>query len=244
MRLRGFLAVFSFGLMASTQLMAQPVRVPVATTASFPDWSGVWSPGVTGESRRQQSKPVLTPAGQKLLAEFEDGKKRGENLQTDGANCIPSGMPGIMRLPYPIEFIIQPQRTTILIETYSAVRRIYTDGRKLPEDPDLWFNGHSVGRWEGDTLVINTVGISPQVTLTEGIKATEKTVMKERIRRLSDTILQDEITITDPTLFAEPFVITQKYTRKPDWEMREYICEENNKDAADPFGRPLMKLDE
>ena len=114
----------------------------------------------------------------------------------------------------------------------------------MPEDPDPAFNGHSVGRWEGDTLVVETTGISPMVTLVTGLRATGKTRIHERITRVSHERLVDEITITDPDLFAEPYVMTQAYTLQPDWEMREYVCEENNRDAADAEGRPSMDLGE
>jgi hypothetical protein len=208
----------------------------------WPDWSGVWSPGVGAGSRTTATPPKLTAEGQRLLAEFEAGKAEGRNLQTQAANCVPNGMPGIMRLPYPIEFVYSPGRVNILIETYSEIRRIYVDGRPLPEDPDPFFNGHSVGRWEGDTLVVDTVGISPQVSVIPGLRATELTRFRERITRVSHDRLVDEITITDPTLFAEPYVMVQNYTLQPDWEMREYVCQENNRDAADAEGRPSMEL--
>jgi hypothetical protein len=238
-------AIGAIGLVTASGVLAQPqdYRAGYTKLALLPDWSGVWSPGVSAASRATLTKPVLTPAAAKKLAEFEAGKARGENLQTEGANCVPSGMPGIMRLPYPIEFVFSPGRVNILIETYSQVRRIYTDGRALPTDPDPAFNGSSVGHWEGDTLVVDTIGISPNVNLVAGLKATEKSSIRERIRRVAPDRLTDEITITDPDLFALPYVMTQAYTRQPTWEMREYICQENNRDAADPFGRPTMNIE-
>lgn len=211
-----------------------------AEVARLPDWSGVWSPL---EPRTTSTAPVLTPLGKSLLDEFEAGKLRGENLQVAEANCVPSGMPRIMRSPYPHEFVFSPGRVNILIEIYSQIRRIYTDGRPLPEDPDPYFNGHSVGRWDGDTLVVDTVGLSPQAVLLPGLKATDKSRLRERIRRDGD-VLVDEITITDPDLLAEPYVMTQRYALKPDWEMREYVCQENNQDGADAQGRPSMELGE
>src|SRR5688500_16831678 len=227
---------------------AQAQEVGRATAYSevsqWPDWSGVWSPGVGAGSRTTATPPKLTPEGQRLMDEFEAGKAEGRNLQTTAANCVPNGMPGIMRLPYPIEFVYSPGRVNILIETYSEIRRIYVDGRPLPEDPDPFFNGHSIGRWEGDTLVIDTVGISPQVSVIPGLRATEQTRFRERITRVAPDRLVDEITITDPTLFAEPYVMVQNYTLQPDWEMREYVCQENNRDAADAEGRPSMDLGE
>lgn len=228
---------------AARPASTQPVGKAAAYRAveSWPDWSGVWSPGVGSGSRTTPTPSKVTAAGQALLDAFEAGKKEGRNLQTQAANCVPNGMPGIMRLPYPIEFLYTPGRVTILIETYSEVRRIYLD-RPLPEDPDLFFNGNSVGRWDGETLVIDTVGISPMVSVVPGLQATEKTRFKERITRVSHDRLVDEITITDPDLFAEPYVMVQNYTLQPDWEMREYVCQENNRDAADAEGRPMMDL--
>jgi hypothetical protein len=234
------LACGALVLASSAAAQQSPRATAYAQVTQWPDWSGVWSPS---EPRTTATPPVLTTRGQKLMAEFEAGSARGENLQVAQANCVPSGMPRIMRSPYPHEFVFSPDRVTVLIEIYSQVRRIYTDGRQLPEDPDPYFNGHSVGRWDGDTLVVDTIGLSPQVTLLPGLQATEKTRLHERIWRDGDT-LSDEITIVDPDLFAEPYVMTQKYARKPDWEMREYVCQENNRDAADEEGRPSMSLDE
>jgi hypothetical protein len=101
-----------------------------------------------------------------------------------------------------------------------------------------------VGRWEGDTLVIDTIGISPMVSLIPGLPATETTRFRERITRVAPDRMVDEITLTDPALFAEPYVMVQAYTLEPDWEMREYVCQENNRDAADAEGRPTMDLGE
>lgn len=238
-------------LAAVTLLLAAPLAAQETARATgygaltaWPDWSGVWSPGVAAGSRTTATKPVYTPAGQALADEFEASKARGENLQTQAANCVPSGMPGIMRLPYPIEFTYSPGRVNILIETYSQVRRIYVDGRALPEDPDPAFNGWSVGHWEGDTLVVDTIGITPIVSVISGIHATEKSRFHERITRTAPDRMVDEITLTDPDLLAEPYVMTQGYTLEPDWEMREYVCQENNHDAADAQGRPSFDLED
>ena len=230
-------------LLLGTPLAAQetPRAIAYSELARWPDWSGVWSPGVGSGSRTTATPPKLTPAGQALVDAFEAGKARGENLQTAAANCVPNGMPGIMRLPYPIEFTYSPGRVNILIETYSEIRRIYLD-RALPEDPDPFFNGHSVGHWEGDTLVVDTVGISPLVSVVPGLHATENTRFHERITRTAPDRMVDEITLTDPALFAEPYVMVQNYKLEPDWEMREYVCQENNRDAADAEGRPTMDL--
>ena len=232
------------GVSGSSAAQETPRATAYESVARWPDWSGVWSPGVAAGSRTTATPPKLTPQAKAIVDEFEAGKARGENLQTQAANCVPNGMPGIMRLPYPIEFIYSPGRVNILIETYSEIRRIYVDGRALPEDPDPFFNGSSIGRWEGDTLVIDTIGISPMVSVIPGLRATETTRFRERITRTAPDRMVDEITITDLVLFAEPHVMVQNYKLEPDWEMREYVCQENNRDAADAEGRPTMDLGE
>jgi len=242
--MRPLLACSAALALVSSPALSQeaPRATAYSEVTSWPDWSGVWSPGVGTGSRITPTPPKLTPAAQAIVDAFNAGKERGENLQNDAANCVPNGMPGIMRLPYPIEFTYSPGRVNVLIETYSQVRRIYI-GKELPEDPDPFFNGHSVGHWEGDTLVVDSNGFTPAIYVIAGLHATEKTTFRERIHR-DGNVLTDEITAMDPDLFAEPYVMVQRYALQPDWEMREYVCQENNRDAADAQGRPSMKLDD
>jgi hypothetical protein len=232
---------------AAAQAPEQPAARPGADYAKLsqlPNWTGVWAPdwaflfGPGGPP-----KPELTASAAAKLAAFEAARAKGENLQGQIANCLPPGMPGIMRMPYPIEFVFAPNAVYVITETFSQVRRIYTDGRALPEDPDPFFNGHSVGRWEGDTLVVDTVGLNPRLELQGGIHPTEKTRIQERIRLADPGRILVETTITDPEIFAKPFSFRQAYLLKPDWEIREYICQENNRDSADEFGRPSMDID-
>lgn len=198
----------------------------------WPDWSGVWSPGVSAASRTTPTPPKLTPEAQALVDEFEAGKARGENLQTQAANCIPNGMPGIMRLPYPIEFVYSPGRVNILIETYSEIRRIYVDGRPLPEDPDPFFNGHSVGHWEGDTLVIETVGFNDLFWFDfRGHPHSTQLKTIERYTRTKFGEMEVVTTIEDPGAYAKPFTVKYTHTLRPGWELMEYICNENNQDV-------------
>ena len=97
--------------------------------------------------------PQLTPA---YAAKRQELASRGAE-DNESANCLPPGMPGIMGQPYPMEFLLTPGKVTIVVEAYTQVRHIYTDGRPLPTDPDPKFFGTSVGRWDGDTLVVDTV---------------------------------------------------------------------------------------
>ena len=245
-RLKSPLAACGLALLAVPA--AAPAQQAARATAysevtQWPDWSGVWSPGVGAGSRTTAAPPRLTAEGQAIKDAFDAGKAEGRNLQTPQARCVPNGMPGVMRTPYPFEFLFSPGRVTILVETHSQIRRIYVDGRPVPQDPDPAYQGHSVGRWEGDTLVVETVGLSPAVTLIAdtGLRATEASRIRERITRTGDRLV-DEITVIDPGLLAEPYVMVQNYTLQPDWEMREYVCQENNRDSVDEEGRPSMDL--
>ncbi len=214
-----------------------------AALAALPDWSGVWSPDWASLFGPGVARPALTPEAARAVAEYTAKQAQGENLQSEGANCIPPGMPGIMRMPYPIEFLFTPGRVTLFTETYSQARRFYTDGRALPEDPDPAFNGWSVGRWEGDTLVVDTIGVNSKNSVMPGLRASEAMRLQERIRLETPDRIVIETRITDPAIFTQPYVTRQAYVRQPDWEIREYVCEENNRDASDPLGRPSMDID-
>lgn len=243
-------ALVAAAVLAGVPASADPVtRAPTpadyAAMAKLPDWSGIWQPdwkSLFGAGGRKPDEPPVTPAAAKQLAEFTAAKAKGENLQTDAANCVPPGMPQIMRMPYPIEFLFTPGRVTIAIETDSQVRRIYTDGRPLPNDPDPTFNGSSVGHWQGDTLVVDTIGLNEHTSIVAGLHPTENTRVQERFHLIQPDLMQVQTTITDPALFTMPFVLMQNYIRKRDWQIREYVCEENNRDAADPFGRPSLNI--
>ena len=247
---RSAVRLAAFCAASAMAIIASPVAVSAKGYAALdrlPDWSGVWGPDWSSlfagrGGNGPPTGPKLTPPYAKLLADYNARKAQGENLQSQAANCVPPGMPSIMRMPYPIEFLYSPERVTIVAETDSQVRRIYTDGRKLPDDPDPAFNGSSVGHWEGDTLVVDTIGLNPDTNLSEAIHPTDKTHIQERIRMTKPGIITITTTISDPAIYVEPYTTTQNYIRHGDWTMREYVCEENNRDAADPFGRPSLDI--
>src|SRR5690554_4104465 len=233
---------------------AQDAAIPrgdgYAELERLPDWSAVWNSdwsllfGGSGGGG-PPAQPKLTPVAQARLDAFR-AKQEAEGVdQTAQINCVPPGMPAIMRQPYPMEILFTPGRVTIFAETYSQARRIYTDGRALPEDPDLLFNGSSVGRWEGDTLHVDTVGFSPATTIAAGIPHSDKMHIKERMWLDGPDVLRIETTITDPEVLTEPFVQQMAYRKEPTWEIREYVCEENNRLMTDESGANIdLGLDE
>ncbi|MEI9965173.1 MAG: hypothetical protein WDM92_11175 [Caulobacteraceae bacterium] len=149
---------------------AQPPAGRVAAFAALgrlPDWDqGVWQIdwGTLFTPGGRPVPPSLTPHYAAKYKAYQASQKEGENVQNQNANCIPPGVPQIMQMPYPLEFLFTPGRVTIAIETDSQVRRIYLNAPHT-EDPDLTFNGDSVGHWEGDTLVIDTVALEPHTEI-------------------------------------------------------------------------------
>jgi len=214
-----------------------------AALAKYPDWSGVWEVDWRNSRGMPPRPPMkLTPDWQAKADAYRAGQARGENLQSDAANCVPPGLPGIMTQPYPIEFLYQPDDIVMLTEAYMQFRHIWTDGRSHPDDPDLTFYGHSTGHWEGDTLVVDTVGLNLQNRIAPGVTHTEQLRIVERIHRVDHDWLEIETTLTDPEVLVEPYASTTSY-RYLDDEIREYICVENNRDSADEQGRPGIKLE-
>ena len=238
----GLLAVAS-GLSSAA---AAETAADWASLAKLPDWTqGVWQidwSALFGAGGRPEP-PSLTPDAAAKLAAFKAAQKQGENVQNQNANCLPPGVPQIMQMPYPLEFIYGPGRVTIAIETDSQVRRVYTDGRKHPDDPDLTFNGDSVGHWEGDTLVVDTIALEPHTDIAPGVGHSDKVHIVERYHQTGPDKLEIATTIEDPAVLTKPWTVTRPYLRHKDWQIEEYVCEQNNRDSADSEGRAGFHLD-
>jgi hypothetical protein len=219
-----------------------------ASIAKLPDWSGVWdfdySAGAPGGGLVRPAPPHLTPEYAAKFAAYKERQKKGEEQQTSTANCVPPGMPQIMAQPYPVEFLFTPGKVTVAIEAYSQMRRIFTDGRKHPEDPDPTFQGNSIGHWEGDTLVVDTIAFIPTSQIAPGVGHSDQMRITERIRKASDDVMEIKQTIEDPKVLLEPYTSLKHYRRHKDWEIEEYICSQNNHDSADPEGRAGFKIQE
>jgi len=186
-----------------------------------------------GRGRGAPQGPSLTP---EAAARRKQLQSRGrEDSQT--ANCVPPGMPGIMGQPYPMEFLLTPGQVTIVIEAYMQVRHIYTDGRALPDDPDLTFHGTSVGHWEGDALVVDTIGFSPLTELAGNVPHSGKMRIRERFTLTDPDTMSIETTITDPDVLTAPYTSTRVLRRHRSWTIAEYVCQENNRNFVDDKGK-------
>jgi hypothetical protein len=215
--------------------------------SKYPDFSGQWKrpPGVSNQydisKPRTAEEAPLTPEYQKIFeANLKDQAEGGQG--TDPTyTCIPDGMPRAMNVIFPMEIVVTPKTTYVMIEYLSMLRRIYTDGRDWPENEDPSYYGYSIGRWsEPDqdgrfsVLEVETRNFSgPRSFDNAGIPlhADNQTVIKERIYldKADRNILYDDITVFDHAL-TEPWTLHKKIARvdaaRPVW--RSDLCEEDN----------------
>ena len=147
--------------------------------------------------------------------------------------CLPTGIP-LSTLVSEVHKIVQtPALIVILLELDNAHRQIYTDGRKLPEDPQPSWLGYSVGKWEGDTLVVDTIGFNDKAWLDAiGHPRSEAMHLTERYHRRDFGHLDVEMTIDDPKMYTRPFTIKVTHLLVPDSDILEYFCAENEKDRG------------
>jgi hypothetical protein len=228
---------------AFAQQIAEPASgktVSYAKLDVLPDWRGIWTP-MAPPFFMGPPEPVMKgrykATYDRIRAELRKGNPNA--AETRGDSCEPPAMPTVMIQPYNIEFLFTPGRITVIQEAYMQVRRIFTDGRPLPDDPDPTFNGTSVGHWEGSTLVVTTIGIKEGKSLGfPGALTSEKLRITERIH-LSDkdeNQLVVDFTFEDPEALAEPWHRTVTYQRHRDLEQLEFVCAENNRNPLDEHG--------
>jgi hypothetical protein len=210
-----------------------------AIAADEPDFSGVWQAYASVSQSGPGQAAALTDAGAALVDAYF--AQYGDDFAEPGAYCVPPGMPATMTsmVSYPIEIIHSPNRLTMLAELDMQVRRIYMDGRAFPDDYPTSRMGYSIGRWDGETLVVETALLGEY--LMRSWPRTENTQIVERVTRAqrgdlsvvrngfppesaSDDLLVFEITVTDTQLYKEPQRITMYYQRIPGDEFLEYDC--------------------
>ncbi len=189
-----------------------------------PNLSGVY---IAGFSVRPEGPVTLKPGAEK----YKVGEDYGGDL---GEHCLPPGVPGATQQPYPLQIVQTPNLVVILYEAYHLFRVIPTDGRPHPKDLDPTWMGNSVGHWEGDTLVVDVTGFNDK-TAVDIYRHTTAYHVIERYRRTAYDKIQYEATIEDPNVFAAPWKEAGIMQLHPEWQLQEYICEENNHDYKELF---------
>ena len=248
-RLAGVCALIAVVLALASLLSAQTSKqpeTPKPPDASSPlshDLSGVWmqypdgpAPGVPGMNAiDERFRPPFTTWGQ---ARFDAAKPMQgptavagqENAPT--LHCDPDGPPRVLNLPNPFEIIQIPGRVFMFFELGHVWRTIWTDGRALPKDPDPSWLGYSVGKWEGDTFVVDTIGFNDKLWVdVYGSPRSDQMHLTERYRRLNHDTLELQITMDDPKAYTKVWANPPKLHKlEPAWEIAEWFCviEEEN----------------
>jgi hypothetical protein len=167
-------------------------------------------------------------------------KKRKADLAKDDPNvrCMPRGALRIWTDDYYKRIFQTPDRWLILTERNMQYRQIFTDGRPLPPDPNPTWNGYSTAKWEGDTLVVHTIGFRDDLWLdSDGNPLTNAAKVTEKIRRPNYGTLEVEITVDDPKAYTAPWTVTMSQPLVLDSELLDYYCLENEKDFKHMVGK-------
>ena len=238
--------IILFALASAALVRAQ------SAAAAAPNISGAWEPmrGGPGAPPVTPPSPIVLKAPyasewQARRAAQDAATKKGEPLATLGSQCVPYGMPTMMAVAnYPVEILQTQGQVTLITEAFSEVRRVDLDRpqAKIDEVPPGYY-GRSIGKWDGDTLVIDTVGIAKNVAGYQSLPHSPQLHITERVKLATADVLQDQITLDDPIVLEKPVTYTLTYRRLPKYEMVEFVCD-NNREYVDDKGVVRLKTQE
>lgn len=213
------------------------LHAPTPRTADGkPDLTGIWTTIDNHWLVNLAADGVEVPFRPAALALYQE--RQANNWRgRPSERCLPHGVTDFDTLPFPTKFIQTPAVTVILFEAYNTFRQIQTDGRALPVDPQPSWLGYSVGHWEGDTLVADTIGLNDKTWLDDsGHPHTEALHVVERFHRRDFGHMETQITVDDPEAYTRPWTVTIQKSLMPDTELIEFICE-NEKDYVHLVGK-------
>jgi len=216
------------------------LAAPVPKAADgHPDLSGVWSPGTAPLQVIAPDAAIpFQEWSRKLTAERANGARGKDD---PAAYCIP-GMPKLVVLPYPYKIVQTPGMMLILYEGFTTFRQIFTDGRPLPKDVQPTWLGYSVGKWDGDTFVVDTIGVNERTWMDNaGRPHSSEMHLTERYRRRDFGHLEMKLTIDDPKAYTKPWTVDESAALLPDTDLLEYVCSEDNKDLPHLVGSEDVK---
>jgi hypothetical protein len=212
------------------------------TPDGHPDLSGIWE---QNGNRYTQNIAADLKAGevpyQTWAKELADGRKDGSHSKEDPpANCLPQGVPRVNAAPPPWRIVQTPGLIVILYEAHTIWRQIFLDGRELADDYVPAWLGYSTGKWDGDTLVVDTKGQNGKSWLDQsGKPASDAIHVIERFHRKDAGHMDLQITIDDPKAYTKPWTVTEQVHLLTDTELMEDICNENNLDVGHLPGAAL-----
>ena len=233
MRLTG-VAVFLAAIPAATLAIAQSGAATASavprTPDGRPDLSGLWQrpyvPDMTRNAKDQVGAAALpfTEEGAAIFKAYDPAK-----FDYTG-RCLPQGLTRSMNSPFPMEIFQSPGKVAFLYEAWN-VFHVVPIGREHQKDPDPTWMGNSVAKWDGDTLVVDTIGFNDRTNMdTVGHPHSDRMHVVERFTRTDATHMAYEVTVEDPKIYTKSWKNSRVFTLRPDWEIMEYSCEENNKD--------------
>jgi len=199
-----------------------------------PDLSGIWEPSANKYLRdiaadlKVENVP-FQPWAKTLYDQRTDGSHSKEDPD---ANCLPQGVPKIDAAPAPWKIVQSPRLIVIVYEAFNLWRQVFLDGRELAKDVNPTWLGYSTGKWDGDTLIVNTKGFNGKLWLDQlGMPSTDALHVIERLRRKDFGHMDVRITIDDPKAFTKSWDVTEEVHLLPETELLEFICNENNRDV-------------
>lgn len=208
-----------------------------------PDLSGIWEPESNKYVRNIAAdlKPEDVPFQPWAKALFDSRVDGSHSREDPDANCLPQGVPKINAAPAPWKIVQAPGFFVIVYEAFNLWRQVFLDGREPIADPNPTWHGYSTGKWEDDTLVVDTRGFNGKAWLDQlGRPSTDALHVIERFRRKDFGHMEIQITIDDPKAYTRPWTVTQVVHLLPDTELLEFICNENNQDLEHLPGKRLQ----
>ena len=244
-RRNGFRNDWTVSILAAALLACSPGMAPQAAAQSSgakttPDLSGIWIQAQGKLSRRFSAEdPPLQPWALDIYKDNREGADDPNRNGDDGLDptmyCLQAGVPRVYTSPFPIEIVQIPGRIYMIFQAQSSPspRYIYTDGREHPEGYPLTILGHSIGKWDGDTLVVDTVNIDENSWIDGvGTPHSDELHVIERLRRPAQDTLEAGFRFEDPKAFTKPWTGKKVYKLNPEWEyLPGFTCDDRSRAA-------------
>jgi hypothetical protein len=256
MQWRASIGTLAMGVLIAVPASGQWLKIPLAGTPRTPDGTPDLTatvprtpdgePDLSGIWRRSRNPTPATPGNapndgiangievpfQPWAAALYQARADNGGNGTPSERCLPHGVTKALSVPEPFKIIQTPGLTVILHEEFNQYRQIFTDGRRVPENHAPTYFGYSIGKWEGDTLVVETTGFVNDTWLDfRGHPSTDALHIVERYRRRDFGHLEIQFNIDDAKAYVKPWVVSMSFDLLPDTELIEHICE-NEKDAT------------
>jgi hypothetical protein len=219
--------------------MAKSAPASASAPASPHDFSGVWNMRATPAQRKflgstyTADPPEMTPWGTEKYMGYKpsNGPRTHSLKETDDPVlklCLPPGTPRIYLQPFPFQIVMTPKEMIMIFEYDHTIRQIFLDGRPHPEDLSPTYMGHSIGKWDGDTLVVDTVGFNERTWLDrDGHPHSDQLHVIERFHKTDGENIIDDVTIEDPKVLLKPWKTQLNFQLKPGWDIMELACTDN-----------------